>query len=206
MVVSKEQVVMPYSSAVTTKLALALVAALLAIIAAGLFALQTDDHENDFEVTRGESFYMQIVLLILNFLLFIVALYDVMFARRMGGDPTMCNRDPTGAAATTFNNPGFREKSSMHPGGGISMTHASGKPYLSSTNGSVASMSTTLSSNGSTTGSVSRIGPLRSSLKKPRTQTDGLGIQNPGFSGTSPTLSRNGSVKKVRIQTHSTAV
>jgi hypothetical protein len=33
-----------------------------------------------------------------------------------------------------------------------------------------------------------------------------MGIQNPGFSGHSPTLSRNGSMKKVRIQTHSTAV
>jgi hypothetical protein len=53
-------------------------------------------------------------------------------------------------------------------------------------------------------------GPLRSSLKKPRATEEAVdsafGIQNPGFSGTSPTLSRNGSVKKVRIQTHSTAV
>lgn len=95
--------------------------------------------------------------------------------------------------------------------GGISMTDASGKPYVRSRspnyNGSLASVTTmsTTTSNGS---SVTR-SPLRSSLKKPRpTAADGgaLGIQNPGFSQGSPTFTRNGSVKKVRIQTHSTAV
>lgn len=97
--------------------------------------------------------------------------------------------------------------------GKISVTDASGKPYLSgTTNGSTMSMTTTLSSNGSSITPVIR-SPLRSSLKKPRSANGngtggvgGLGIQNPGFSGTSPTLSRNGSVKKVRIQTQSTAV
>lgn len=91
---------------------------------------------------------------------------------------------------------------------GISVTDASGKPYSGMTNGSMASMSTTLTSvsNSSTVESLTR-SPLRSSLKKPRPK-EGLGIQNPGFSGTghSPPLNRNGSVKKVRIQTHSTEV
>lgn len=91
------------------------------------------------------------------------------------------------------------------------MTDSSGKPYASGTNGqgSVLSMNTTVTSvsNGSTIdGSVTR-SPLRSSLKKPRNR-DGLGIQNPGFSGAnhSPRMNRTGSVKKVRIQTHSTEV
>lgn len=94
--------------------------------------------------------------------------------------------------------------------GNISMTDASGKPYVRSRspnyNGSLASVATmtTTTSNGSS--SVTR-SPLRSSLKKPKPQgADALGIQNPGFSQGSPTLNRNGSVKKVRIQTHSTAV
>lgn len=63
-------------------------------------------------------------------------------------------------------------------------------------------------SNGSTVESVTR-SPLRSSLKKPRPRPDpALGIQNPGFSGTghSPPMNRSNSVKKVRIQTHSTEV
>lgn len=76
------------------------------------------------------------------------------------------------------------------------MTDASGKPYGGAAgNGSMASVTTS--------GSVgSTASPLRSSLKKPKP----LGIQNPGFSTHSPTLSRNGSQKKVRIQTHSTEV
>lgn len=91
------------------------------------------------------------------------------------------------------------------------MTDSSGKPYAGGSNGhgSVISMNTTVTSvsNGSTLdGSVTR-SPLRSSLKKPRSR-DGLGIQNPGFSGAnlSPRMNRTGSVKKVRIQTHSTEV
>lgn len=116
------------------------------------------------------------------------------------------------ASATTFNNPGFKEPRSRN---GVSVTDASGKPYSgirngAGTAGSVASMSTTVTSvsNGSTLESVTR-SPLRSSLKKPRPRPDPtLGIQNPGYSGSgsSPPMRRSGSVKKVRIQTHSTEV
>lgn len=71
------------------------------------------------------------------------------------------------------------------------------------------SMNTTVTSvsNGSTMDSSITRSPLRSSLKKPRPK-DGLGIQNPGYSGSnqSPHMQRSGSVKKVRIQTHSTDV
>lgn len=37
-----------------------------------------------------------------------MTLYDVFFTWRPGGDPTQ-PIDVTGAASTTFNNPGFRE-------------------------------------------------------------------------------------------------
>lgn len=93
------------------------------------------------------------------------------------------------------------------------MTVSSGKPYA----GSFGSVTTTMTSvsNGSTLtdGTTSTImtsrGPLRSSLKKPRPKViDDFGIQNPGFHGqnNSPGMARKGSVKKVRIQTHSTEV
>nr|XP_024217601.1 uncharacterized protein LOC106685357 isoform X2 [Halyomorpha halys] len=199
MVISKERVVFSFPFVVITKLALALLGTLVSIAAAGLFALQTDDRENDFYVSRGEAFYMQLVVIVLTFILFVMSIYDVLFSRRMDGDPTMAHRDPSGENATTYNNPGFKERKQ----GTVSMTDASGKPYVH--NGSMATLSTTLSSNGSTVGSITR-SPLRSSLKKPRTGNNGLGIQNPGFSGSSPTPSRNGSVKRVRIQTNSTAV
>lgn len=91
------------------------------------------------------------------------------------------------------------------------MTDSSGKPYTNSNgHGSVISMNTTITSisNVSTIDSSLNHSPLRSSLKKPSRNRDGLGIQNPGFSGSkqSPRFNRAGSVKKVRIQTHSTEV
>lgn len=93
---------------------------------------------------------------------------------------------------------------------GISMTDASGKPYSTNGHGSVASMNTTATTlTGLSDASTITRSPLRSSLKKPRPregEPGGLGIQNPGYSGHSPPLNRNGSQKKVRIQTHSTEV
>lgn len=204
MLSSKERVVMKYSLVVIIKLALALLATLLAIVAAGLFALQEDERNNNgFHITRGPAFYIQIMLILLNSILFVMSLYDVIFTRRDGGDPT---RVSTVVQPATYGNPGFRERATI-PASSISMTDASAKPYSSATNGSMMSMnttSTTVGSNGSTMSSVTR-SPLRSSLKKPKPK-DGLGIQNPGYSGSSPTFSRNGSMKKVRIQTHSTEV
>lgn len=151
-----------------------------------------------------------------------MSIYDMLFARREGGDPTNV---AVPVEPTTYGNPGFRERgtngkhqniflhvllTSLLINPGISMTDASGKPYVNpASNGSMVSMNTTSttidSTTGSTVGSSVVRSPLRSSLKKPK-QKDGLGIQNPGFSGTSPTFSRNGSMKKVRIQTHSTEV
>ncbi|KAK9875869.1 hypothetical protein WA026_009656 [Henosepilachna vigintioctopunctata] len=207
MISSKEKVVIKYSLAVISKVVMALIATLLAIVAAGLFALQTDDRAtNGFQISRGPSFYLLILLIVLDSTLFVMSIYDMLFARRQGGDPTETS---VPAQSTTYGNPGFRERRTN--GGGISVTDASGKPYTGASNGSMVSMNTTSttlgSTNGSTIGSSITRSPLRSSLKKPKPKPEGgLGIQNPGFSGTSPTMGRNGSMKKVRIQTHSTEV
>ncbi|XP_026473389.1 uncharacterized protein LOC113378280 [Ctenocephalides felis] len=209
-ITSKDKIVCQYYVLVVLKLAIVLLSNLLTIVAACLFALQTDDRDNNgFEVTRGESFYIQIVLIVLTFVLLILAIYDVLFSRRKGGDPTS-GPDLSGDNSTTFNNPGFRDQRHRP---GVSMTDASGKPYHPrDNNGSLVSMNTTTtaaSSNGSMLESSITRSPLRSSLKKPRaSNNNGLGIPNPGFSGSgqSPVMGRNGSVKKVRIQTHSTEV
>ncbi|CAG9819571.1 unnamed protein product [Phaedon cochleariae] len=187
MLSSKEQVVMKYSIVVITKVGLGLLAALLATAAAGLFALQIDDREHTgFEISRGPGFYIQILLIVLNAALFVMALYDMFFARREGGDPTTVSMP---AEATTYGNPGFRDQRT-NGAGGVSMTDASGKPYVS--NGSMASMNTASTTVGSTNGStvtssITR-SPLRSSLKKPKPPKEGLGIQNPGYSGSSPPI------------------
>ncbi|CAD7082776.1 unnamed protein product [Hermetia illucens] len=206
MISSREKFMMNYSTLVIGKLVLALIGMLLAIVATVLFAIFMDDTgRSGFRVSRGVSFYIQIIVVVLTIALFVMAGYDVLFSRRAGGDPTV-PVDTSPSTATTYNNPGFRER---RPKNGVSVTDASGKPYSGITNGSMASMSTTLTSvsNGSSADTVVR-SPLRSSLKKPRPPREGLGIQNPGFSGSghSPPMNRNGSVKKVRIQTHSTEV
>lgn len=48
------------------------------------------------------------MLIVLAIALAVMALYDVMFSLRVGGDPTV-PVEISGAPATTFNNPGFRE-------------------------------------------------------------------------------------------------
>ncbi|CAG9571804.1 unnamed protein product [Danaus chrysippus] len=193
MISSKEKVGLKYTHLVMIKLALALLATLLSIAAAGLFAVQGDDR--GFYLVRGEAFYVQIVCIVINSALFIMSVYDALFSRREGGDPTTIEE----SGGTTINNPGFKE------GRGISMTDASGKPYSTNGHGSVASMNTTATTLTGLSDSTITRSPLRSSLKKPKPK-DGMGIQNPGYSGHSPPLNRNGSQKKVRIQTHSTEV
>lgn len=196
---SEKRVLMSYSTALIAKVALATLATLLAIVAASLFALQTDDRANSFRIYRGEAFYMQLAAIALNFGVLVSAVYEGIYARR-GGDPTKL-RDVQTPHGTTIDNPGYREHHHPTNGGGISMTDASGKPYGGggggggAGNGSMASVATSGSA-------ASTASPLRSSLKKPKP----MGIPNPGFSSHSPTLSRNGSQKKVRIQTHSTEV
>lgn len=83
--------------------------AILSILAASFFAVQTDDIRRGFTVTRGYSFYMEIVVIVLNIALFIMCLYDFMMTKKAGGDPTMAP-DVTGSQATTYDNPGYREE------------------------------------------------------------------------------------------------
>nr|XP_034836382.1 uncharacterized protein LOC117992773 isoform X2 [Maniola hyperantus] len=105
MISSKERVGLKYTHNVMTKLALALLATLLSIAAAGLFAVQGDD--KGFYLVRGEAFYVQIVCIVINSALFIMSLYDTLFSRRVGGDPTNPLGEPE--SGTTINNPGFKE-------------------------------------------------------------------------------------------------
>ncbi|KAL0268135.1 UNVERIFIED_CONTAM: hypothetical protein PYX00_010196 [Menopon gallinae] len=60
MVTQRDKIVMRYSTCVVVKLVLAALSTLLAIVSAGLFALQTDDQKNQYRITRGESFYIQV--------------------------------------------------------------------------------------------------------------------------------------------------
>lgn len=116
------------------------VSALLAIIAAILFASQTDDKTRGFVIVRADGFYMQVRMnihnssdiflfqfisylqkkisfqlgaIVLNFSVFVSSVYEGIYARR-GGDPTKL-KEYTETPGTTINNPGYREH---HPRNG----------------------------------------------------------------------------------------
>lgn len=47
------------------------------------------------------------MLILLNAILFVMSLYDMLFARKEGGDPT---KTAVSVESTTYGNPGFRER------------------------------------------------------------------------------------------------
>jgi hypothetical protein len=73
-----------------------------------MFAIQTDDLRRGYRVSRGFSFYLVVINVILTILLAVMSLYDLMFSRRPGGDPTSLP-DISGSRAITYDNPGYRE-------------------------------------------------------------------------------------------------
>lgn len=124
---SRESILLRYSTLLSTKLMLAVVggktfdkqggshsqmtfffAVVTTLASAGMFAIQTDDHKRGFRVSRGVSFYLVIVSIILTIVLCVLSLYDLMFSRRSGGDPTQVP-DVSGSRAITYDNPGYRE-------------------------------------------------------------------------------------------------
>lgn len=52
--------------------------------------------------------FPQIVVIIVTIILAVMAVYDIILAKQPGGDPTM-PVPISGAPATTYNNPGFRD-------------------------------------------------------------------------------------------------
>lgn len=135
-----------------------------------------------------------------------------------GEDPTQPGASPKrGSSRGTSTGRDSPDRGRTRPH--VSVTRSSGEPFIPGsarrhhkqgangvTNGSVSSVTPSNGSVGSITSTSS--GPLRSSMKKPKPKPveEAFGIPNPGFNPTSPSLNRNGSVKKVRIDTRSTEV
>lgn len=92
----------------TSYLIITTLSATLTLASAGMFAIQTDDLRRGFKVTRGVSFYLVITNVVMTIVLTVMSLYDLMFSRRSGGDPTQVP-DVSGSRAITYDNPGYRE-------------------------------------------------------------------------------------------------
>lgn len=177
-------------------------------------------------VALSWAFVLQVVAMILSVVAGVGAGIEFGWSRKLGGDPTVYNRDPEGTAATTISNPNFREPtrnghvqtvngSQRARGGsqrgrvhrnsnGVAMTHFSGQPYMITANGSNGH------TGGRTNGKLAfdpNKTPLRSSLRKPKppppedAPDSSMGIQNLAFTQSSPVAK-----KKVRIHTQSTSV
>lgn len=112
MISSREKVVMRYTTLVVLKLLLALVGSVLALIAVIMFGVTADNSRGQFSVTRGASFYVQLTVVVLAICLAMLAVYDLILARKPDGDPTMLPTvsDRSGRSPpTTVVNPGYRD-------------------------------------------------------------------------------------------------
>jgi len=72
----------PNSSLIETRLVLAGLAALTAVACAGMFLVQSDDIRRGFSVTRGVSFYLLLVEILLAIVLSIMSFHDYNSSRQ----------------------------------------------------------------------------------------------------------------------------
>ncbi|KAK3884806.1 hypothetical protein Pcinc_010944 [Petrolisthes cinctipes] len=183
-------------------------------------------------VTLSWAFVLQVVAMILSVVAGIGAGIEFGWSRKLGGDPTVYNRDPEGTAATTISNPNFRESRNGHAqtgngnkGGsgsisrgrsgsqrgrthrnpnGVAMTQLSGQPYMITANGSNGHAG--VRTNGKLAFDPNRT-PLRSSLRKPKPPPpEDAPDGSMGIQNLAFTQSSPVAKKKVRIHTQSTSV
>lgn len=93
-----------------------------------------------YALSRGWTFYLQILVILIEILLSLASAYDFLLSRRLGGDPTFYSRDPSGSGALTYSNPSFKDDSGRSGIGG-------GRP--GSSNGSSSTLNSTLSAGSS---------------------------------------------------------
>ncbi|XP_057366802.1 uncharacterized protein LOC130687645 [Daphnia carinata] len=117
MLKTQERVCLPYRPAVVARLVLSALAALLSTVAIALASIRTDERL-PYALSRGWTFYLQMLVILSEVLLTLTATYELMLSRRLGGDPTFYSRDPSGSGALTYSNPSFKDDSGRPSGMG----------------------------------------------------------------------------------------
>lgn len=138
MLKTQERVFLPYRPAVVARLVLSALSgsqpedlqpdlmgllisffsiALLSTVTIALASIRKDEGL-PFEVSRGWTFYLQMLVILVEILLTVASTYDFMISRRLGGDPTFYSRDPSGSGALTYSNPSFKDDSGRSGVGG----------------------------------------------------------------------------------------
>lgn len=108
--------------------------ALLATIALAMASITTNERL-PYALSRGWTFYLQMLVIVAEVFLTLAAAYDFTLSRRLGGDPTFYSRDPSGSNALTYSNPSFTDDSSRGVGGGRPVSNGT-----SSSSGSLSSI------------------------------------------------------------------
>lgn len=85
--------------------------------AIALASIRTDERL-PYGLSRGWTFYLQMLVIASEVLLTLASTYDLMLSRRLGGDPTFYSRDPSGSGALTYSNPSFKDDSGRPSGVG----------------------------------------------------------------------------------------
>ena len=107
--------------------------ALMATVALAMASIQSTERL-PYYLSRGWTFYLQMLVIVVEVLLSLAAGYDFVLSRRLGGDPTFYSRDPSGSNALTYSNPSFKDDA----GRGVTAV-GGGRP--GSANGSTTSSS-----------------------------------------------------------------
>ncbi|CAG0915026.1 unnamed protein product [Notodromas monacha] len=175
MLCTKQKLLVSYKHAVTAKLWFALIGGVLSAFSVLLFCLPSDGREQGFIVRKGWSFYLEVVVLVLNVVMLVVCGLEYYLLKQLGGDPTKYNRDVEGTKSRTIVNPGYREGQN---GGGGSAGGGGGGGRRSSSSGS--SVVSTVLTSGSVSSSRSSSSRRRRSLSSTGGGGGGSGINHAG--------------------------
>lgn len=106
----------------------------MATVALAMASIQSTERL-PYYLSRGWTFYLQMLVIVVEVLLSLAAGYDFILSRRLGGDPTFYSRDPSGSNALTYSNPSFKDDA----GRGVTAVGGNNRP--GSSNGSTTSSS-----------------------------------------------------------------
>lgn len=86
----------------------------MATVALSMASITTSERL-PYALSRGWTFFVQMLVIMLEVLLTLASAYDFVLSRRLGGDPTFYSRDPSGTNALTYSNPSFADDGAARP-------------------------------------------------------------------------------------------
>ena len=163
----------------------------MATVALAMASIQSTERL-PYNLSRGWTFYLQMLVILVEVLLTLAAGYDFVLSRRLGGDPTFYSRDPSGSNALTYSNPSFKDDAGR---GVTAVGGGGGRP--GSSNGSSSTSSSSLNSSTLSNHSV-RMAPNGNKHNHHHQNSSSNGSRVHNASSTSRSPSGRSSPHKVR--------